>query len=138
MLVLAVDDDSDDLDVFCDAVMEIDPSVDLICARNGDEALNYLLNKAITFPDYVFLDINMPRVDGRTCLKTIRENKLTKNISVIMYSTSMSSCDKELFENLNARFLTKASTYSELVGSLKNILGVLTKEHQERISVTRN
>src|SRR5687767_14788886 len=100
MLVLAVDDDSDDLELFCDAVREIDPSVSLISARNGDEALNYLLNEAVTFPDYIFLDINMPRVDGRTCLSTIRQNKLTKNISVIMYSTSLSTFDKELFEKL--------------------------------------
>jgi CheY-like chemotaxis protein len=137
MLILAVDDDWDDLDVFCDAVMEIDPSVDLICARNGDEALNYLLNKAITFPDYIFLDINMPRVDGRACLSAIRQNRLTKNLSVIMYSTSMSSHDKELFEKLNARFLTKASTYTELLLSLRNIFGALTKEHHKPISLAK-
>jgi CheY-like chemotaxis protein len=137
MLVLAVDDDWDDLDVFCDAVMEIDPSVDLVCARNGDEALNYLLNKAITFPDYIFLDINMPRVDGRSCLSAIRENRLTKNLSVVMYSTSMSSDDRELFEKLNARFLTKASTYTELMRSLRNIFGTLTKEHHKPISLIK-
>lgn len=125
MLILAVDDDRDDLEVFCDAVKELEPSATLISARDGEEAMNYLLTKAITTPDYIFLDINMPRVDGRSCLIAIRENKLTKNACVIMYSTSLSRQDQILFERLNARFLTKASTQSELLSSLKRIFGTL-------------
>lgn len=134
MLVLAVDDDKDDLELFCEAVKDIDPSINLITAVNGDEALDFLFNKAVTYPSYVFLDINLPRLDGRGCLTQIRENKLTKHLPVIMYSTSLSDQDKLLFEQLHARFLTKASSYRQLMDSLKEILGRLTKENSEPIS----
>jgi CheY-like chemotaxis protein len=129
MLILAVDDDRDDLDLFCDAVKEIDSSIDLISAHNAENALDYLLKNAVTLPDFVFLDINMPRVDGRECLKMIRREKLTRNLPVIMYSTSLSPPDEKLFEELNAKFLKKASTQSELLSSLKVIFDELKVEN---------
>lgn len=131
MLVLAVDDDDDDLELFGNAAQEIDPSIQIIYARNGEEALRYLHERAIAMPDYVFLDVNMPRVNGRQCLISMRENKLTKNIPVIMYSTALSESDIALFENLNARYLIKPSGYVELVAALKKILGSIKDEWLE-------
>jgi CheY-like chemotaxis protein len=133
MLILAVDDDREDLDLFCDVVTEIDPTIDVMRAESGEEALNFLLTKAVTFPDFIFLDINMPRIDGRECLKAIRNEKLTKRLSVIMYSTSLSSADKVLFEKLNAKFLTKAASYDQLRISLQSILGQLHTERNEPV-----
>jgi CheY-like chemotaxis protein len=138
MLVLVVDDDQDDLEIFCDAVKEIDPTIHLITSANGQEALNYLLTRAVAHPDYVFLDINMPQVDGRECLKAIRENKLTGNLRVIMYSTSLSKADKALFESLNARFLVKASNYVKLVESLRDVFGTLKTELNAREQLLRD
>ena len=134
MLVLVVDDDNDDQVCFRDAVKQIDPAINLISAWNGEEALTYLHTRAVTFPDYVFLDINMPRIDGRKCLAAIRQHNLTKNLPVIMYSTSLSDADKLLFNNLNARFLTKASSYDQLVASLRQIFGTLKNEFETPIS----
>jgi CheY-like chemotaxis protein len=133
MLILAVDDDREDLDLFCDVVTEIDPTIDVMRAESGEEALDFLLTKAVTLPDFIFLDINMPRIDGRECLKAIRKEKLTKPLSVIMYSTSLSSADKVLFEKLNAKFLTKASGYDQLRISLQTILGQLLTERNEPV-----
>jgi CheY-like chemotaxis protein len=133
MLILAVDDDREDLDLFCDVVTEIDSTIDVMRAESGEEALNFLLTRAVTLPDFIFLDINMPRVDGRECLKAIRKEKLTKPLSVIMYSTSLSSADKALFEKLNAKFLTKASTFDQLRTSLQTILGQLHTERNEPV-----
>jgi CheY-like chemotaxis protein len=133
MLILAVDDDREDLDLFCDVVTEIDSTIDVMRAESGEEALNFLLTRAVTLPDFIFLDINMPRIDGRECLKAIRKEKLTKPLSVIMYSTSLSSADKVLFEKLNAKFLTKASGYDQLRTSLQTILGQLLTERNEPV-----
>jgi CheY-like chemotaxis protein len=137
MLVLVVDDDQDDLEIFSDAVREIDPTIHLITSANGEEALNYLLNRAAAHPDYIFLDINMPQVDGRECLQAIRDNKLTGNLRVIMYSTSLSNSDKSLFKSLNARFLVKASNYVQLVKSLRDIFGTLKTELNAREELVR-
>jgi CheY-like chemotaxis protein len=138
MLILAVDDDREDLDLFCDVVTEIDSTIDVMRAESGEEALDFLLTRAVTLPDFIFLDINMPRVDGRECLKAIRKEKLTKLLSVIMYSTSLSSADKALFEKLNAKFLTKASTFDQLRSSLQMILGQLHTERNEPVRLIDN
>jgi CheY-like chemotaxis protein len=138
MLILAVDDDPEDLDLFCDVVAEIDPTIDVMRAESGEEALSFLLTKAVTFPDFIFLDINMPLIDGRECLKVIRNEKLTNRLSVIMYSTSLSNADKLLFEKLNAKFLTKASSYDQLRISLHTVLGELRTERNQPIRLTPN
>lgn len=135
MLILAVDDDADDLEIFRDAVLKIDRSIDVMFAHNGEEALNFLFNKAITLPDFVFLDINMPRVDGRKCLIAIRNNRSTQHLPVIMYSTTPSEIDKKLFASLNARFLTKATTYEQLTSTLKTLFSTLKKEHELPVSL---
>jgi CheY-like chemotaxis protein len=131
MLVLAVDDDQEDLDLFCEAVAEIDSSIDLITANNGEGAINYLTQHAVMMPDFIFLDINMPKMDGRECLKAIRGNPSIKHIPVIVYSTSLSKSDKSLFETLDARFLTKVSTYDALISTLRDILGILKYENEQ-------
>jgi CheY-like chemotaxis protein len=135
MLILAVDDDHDDLELFRDAVKEIDSSIDLICAYTGEEALDFLHKKAIAYPDFVFLDINMPRLDGRECLRAIRQDKNTRYLPVIMYSTSLSNADRELFKDFNAQFITKSSSYTELLKSLALIMMQLKKRDSEPISL---
>lgn len=67
MVILAVDDDPEDFEFFTEAVMDIDKSIVVLTATNGQQALD-LLNNLIIAPDFIFLDINMPVMDGRKCL----------------------------------------------------------------------
>lgn len=139
MLILAVDDDQDDLELFCEAVKEAHSTVNLITACNGEEAINFLQKKAIAFPDFIFLDINMPRLDGRECLRAIRADKNTKHLEVIMYSTSLSENDRQLFKELNARFMTKSSSYTELLSGLRSIFNQLQATYSAPVSlISRN
>ena len=67
MTILVVDDDIDDLLFFTDALAEIDPSIRSVMAFNGIEALQKL-ETIQPPPDYIFLDLNMPKVNGKQCL----------------------------------------------------------------------
>lgn len=65
---------------------------------NGGEALNYLVNHAgseESLPDYIFLDINMPLVDGWTFLEDFAglSQNLKKKISIYMVSSSIDPRD---------------------------------------------
>ncbi|HEX8039813.1 MAG TPA: response regulator, partial [Chryseosolibacter sp.] len=73
MSILYVDDDPEDIEIFHDAVRTVDPSVEYITATSGGEALKFL-NTTQSLPDYVVLDINMPRMDGKLCLLEIRKD----------------------------------------------------------------
>lgn len=121
MTILNVDDDVDDIEIFCEAVRDIDPSIICLVARSADEALQ-ILNSDIELPSYIFLDINMPKVDGHECLKEIKKDSRLSQIPVIMYSTHSQEADKETYRSLNAGFLTKQNSYYQLIAELKKVL----------------
>ena|SRR5688572_23695376 len=122
MTILNVDDDEEDIEIFCDAVREIDSSIICLVAKSADEALK-ILNSDIDLPAYIFLDINMPKVDGNTCLMEIKKDRRLNRIPVIMYSTHTRKTDIETYKALNAGFLVKQNSFFELVTALKKVLG---------------
>ena len=122
MIILAVDDDSEDCEFFCEAIKEIDKSIVVLKARNGTDALHVLENHLL-LPDYIFLDINMPMMDGKTCLQEIRKNEKFKDVKVVMYSTSNNQQEITQYKMMGANFLIKPSQFSKLVKSLAFILG---------------
>ncbi|HET9487511.1 MAG TPA: response regulator, partial [Chryseosolibacter sp.] len=73
MTILNVDDDAEDIEIFCEAVREIDASIICLTAKSAEEAMQ-ILNSDIELPEYIFLDINMPKVDGNACLKEIKKD----------------------------------------------------------------
>ncbi|NMH27340.1 response regulator [Flavobacterium silvaticum] len=86
--VLLADDDEDDRLFFCDAIREIDSSVDITSVSDGQRLMDFLSVSSVSLPDILFLDMNMPCENGKECLKEIREAAHLKNLVVIIYSTS--------------------------------------------------
>jgi CheY-like chemotaxis protein len=119
--VLIVDDDEDDRELFCAAVHEIDSKIDCIMARNGEEALRGLRMASIPKPNLIFLDLNMPRVNGVQCLKELKKDHALRDIPVIIYTTSKLQEDKELTSSLGAvGFITKPSCFQHLCDLITN------------------
>lgn len=122
MIILAVDDDPEDFEFFFDAVKKIDASIIVLKASNGQEALQ-ILEDHVLMPDYIFLDINMPMMDGQSCLKEIKANAKLKDIPVVMYSTTNNITEITKYKTMGANFLVKPHQFSKLVKSLAVILG---------------
>lgn len=122
MIILAVDDDLEDFEFFSEAVKEIDSSIVILRASNGHEALHILENHML-MPDYIFLDINMPMMDGKVCLQEIKKNERLKDIPVIMYSTTSNKTEIKHYKMMGANFLVKPDRFAHLVKSLNFILG---------------
>ncbi|MER3465187.1 MAG: response regulator, partial [Chitinophagaceae bacterium] len=80
--LLFVDDDEDDFLIFAEALKEINAEVQVTYLSGFDQLKN--LNRSDF--DLIFLDINMPAVNGIECLKRLKETNL-KNLPVVMYST---------------------------------------------------
>jgi CheY-like chemotaxis protein len=117
---LVIDDDTDDRELFCEALASVDPGINCEQAVDGKEALMRLLSKEQ--PDIIFLDINMPIMDGWQFLTQLKNQDGYKNIPVIVYSTSSTQKDKRIASDLGALcFITKPHAYSRL----QNILGVI-------------
>lgn len=122
-VILYVDDDSDDLLIFKDILLDINPSIKYLHARNGKEALA-LLEELVILPDYIFLDINMPVMDGQAFLSQIRADSRFQRIPVIVYTTSTRSDDKKLFNELGANdYIVKSSTYVDAKIGIIKVVG---------------
>src|SRR5690606_41510698 len=61
-----------------------------LVAADGDHALELLHNEE-AIPDYIFLDLNMPKMDGFELLTAIRKSKILRDIPVIVYSDRKST-----------------------------------------------
>jgi CheY-like chemotaxis protein len=87
--VVVIDDDQDDLEVMREALHHIDPTLLCISFIYPEEAIRLLSKELILLPDYIFIDINMPRITGDECLRQLRDIQELKQTPIIMFSTSM-------------------------------------------------
>jgi CheY-like chemotaxis protein len=114
-----VDDDQDDIDLFAEALQCIDKSIELSTAINGEDAL---IKLARTVPEIIFLDINMPKMDGWDCLMNIRRNDRLKDTPVIMFSTSSTSVSgTKAIRSGAAGYLEKPNSYVKLRDFLEEL-----------------
>lgn len=113
--ILLVDDDADDRKYFKEAVQEIDATIEYAEAKDGQQALELLRNMERALPDYIFLDLRMPRYNGRHCLLQIKADARLKNIPVIIYTTSREVEESEELQALGAvHFISKPSDPEEI------------------------
>ena len=135
-IFLLADDDTDDIDMFQEALKEIDPSIILYTASDGNEALEKLASTESKRPQIIFLDTNMPGMSGYECLVELKAYEQFRNIPVIVYSTSSHQKNAEKALSLGAMcFFTKPNNFEELKMILKifttnpigNLSGAITK-----------
>ena len=125
-IILIVDDDEDDRSLFIDAVKKIDASIKCVSACDGEEALKYLRAETSAIPDIIFLDLNMPRFNGKECLVAIKKIPHLQNIPVIIYSTTSRPEDvKETLSLGAAQFLTKPTYFENIC---KEVSSIFSKE----------
>jgi len=105
LFILIADDDEDDRIFFRDALQEIKVSTNLTLVDDGSQLMTYLNNPDNRVPDVLFLDLNMPVLNGMNCLIEIRKNSRLKDLAVAIYSTSSSE------ENIEEAFVQGANIY---------------------------
>ena len=120
--ILLVDDDTDDQLFFVDAIKELEPAIDCAVANNGLEALDHL-EKVPPPPSLIFLDLNMPFMNGFECLAQLKKINQYKEIPFIIFTTSNHPVDMERTISMGAKvFLTKPPDFNVLKNKLHNIL----------------
>lgn len=115
MKCFLIDDDEDDREIFSIALSETDHCNTCVTASNGEDALRILNTEPDFTPDYIFLDLNMPLMNGKTCLKELRKIDRLKDVPIIIFTTSSYARDIEDTLNLGAsHYLVKPSSISSL------------------------
>jgi CheY-like chemotaxis protein len=120
---LLIDDDSDDRELFSEALIAVDPVS--VCDRvpDGEQAFSKLESRQIDKPDMIFLDINLPTMSGWQILSKLKDIDDYRQIPVIIYSTSTNPRDRDLAQNLGALcFFSKPNDYKKLKSMLEIVV----------------
>lgn len=121
--ILIVDDDEDDKQLFIESAKEVNNNIKCVTASDGQEALRLLKDEQKPLlPDYIFLDLRMPRISGKQCLEEIRKDKRLRQIPVFIYTTSRDVEDSiELKNNGAVHFISKPSDPDEIYYILSTV-----------------
>lgn len=99
-ILMLVEDDQDDQELARLANQKLDAPFRLILAEDGAEALDYLRASHTGQPDthepapnLLLVDLDMPRMDGLSFLKNLREDKALRHLPVVMFTTSKAQRD---------------------------------------------
>jgi CheY-like chemotaxis protein len=133
--IFLVDDDADDRLLFKEAIELINPSLQCDIATNGKIALDKL-KVSTSLPDIIFLDLNMPVMNGFDFLIQIKKENVLNKIPVGIFTTSNILRDKEWTKEFGAQFfITKPNDFQVLRKRLQQILSA-DFSNDEYISLT--
>jgi CheY-like chemotaxis protein len=124
--VLLVEDNPVDAIMTEEAFREARLPACLRVVSDGTEALDYLRkrgpNANAESPAFIFLDLNLPKKDGRQVLAEIKSDPILKSIPVAILSSSQDKHDIAMSYELHANcYIVKPSRLEELVESCKAI-----------------
>jgi CheY-like chemotaxis protein len=122
MKIFYADDDAEDREMFCELVEQINPAIEVVLSKDGQEALN-ILNAISQLPDIIFLDINMPLMNGIECLSRLKTDERLKAVPVVIYSTTTDKREVKKLMLLGAKeFISKGSSMEKLKTSIHDVL----------------
>jgi CheY-like chemotaxis protein len=120
--ILLVDDDEDDQLIFLSVVKKVRPALNCTTAWNGIDAMNRL-SEGNPLPEIVFLDLNMPLMNGHQFLAEAMKDPNLREIPIVVLSTSSHFQTQQKTLELGAsHFLTKPSSLAEWELQLRPIL----------------
>ncbi len=112
--ILLADDDKDDCMFFKEALEELQLQTKLTTVHDGEQLMQLLTNKSKELFHILFLDHNMPRKNGFTCLQEIKSNQKLQSLPVIIFSTSYDEHIADLhYKNGAQYYICKPANFSE-------------------------
>jgi DNA-binding response OmpR family regulator len=118
-----IDDDDDDQEIFSLALSNIDRAINCVTANDGIDALDKLSRDTSFIPDFIFLDLNMVRMNGRECLAEIKKIQRLQKVPIIIYSTSSEQKDITETRQLGAAdYIVKPPSMTLLEKRLEQVL----------------
>jgi len=117
--ILIAEDDPDDQAFIAEAFKEVGFNGSVVFVEDGVALLRYLRaedeHRDRVLPGLILLDLNMPRMDGRTALVQIKATRQLRRIPVVVFSTSNVERDVETTYDLGvASYIPKPATAAEL------------------------
>jgi CheY-like chemotaxis protein len=125
--VLLVEDNPGDVEMVRRALRNHAPPVSLEVAPDGLDALAMLRpaqpRGADEAPDIILLDLNMPRMDGKSLLETLKADAGLRSIPVVMLTSSQSPADiRECYERQASFYVVKPFEGATFTATLRQVI----------------
>ena len=126
--VLLIEDNPDDATLAMRALKEFMTN-EIVWLKDGEEAMNFLFGKEkyrdrdISIkPKVILLDLKMPKVDGTELLQILRMDNLTKNIPVVVMTSSKEDADlKKCYEYGVNSYVVKPIDFGQFIKAARQI-----------------
>ncbi|HME55313.1 MAG TPA: response regulator [Candidatus Lokiarchaeia archaeon] len=124
--ILLVEDNPADIRLTREALKENKMANNLSVVVDGIEAMNYLRKKGkyakATKPDIIFLDLNLPKKDGREVLAELKQDKDLKRIPIVILTSSQAEEDILKTYNLHANcYITKPVDFDQFLKVVQSV-----------------
>ena len=107
--LLYIEDDAEDVELLKYTLTETPFAFDIVHISNGPEALDFLEHSKQynRFPEVIFLDVNLPKMDGKEVLLCLRADKDIARIPLTVLSTSNNGSDINYFQDYKIPYIVK-------------------------------
>ncbi len=117
-----IEDDHDDQEIFLTALMEAYPRANCWVAENCMQALDRMKSRMAPIPDYIFMDWNLPLMDGKDCIHEIRASGID-NVCLIILTGSRPPMSAEALAQLGIeKVLSKPTSIRDLVNEIHEVI----------------
>ncbi len=121
-LILLVEDNPDDEELTLRALRKQNIANEIVIARDGVEALDYLFGVDNPLPNLVLLDLNLPKVGGLEVLQRLRNEPRTRFLPVVVLTSSDE--DRDLIDGyrLGANsYVRKPVDFNQFLDAVRNL-----------------
>jgi CheY-like chemotaxis protein len=126
--ILLVEDDPKDVDLTLRALAQYNLANEVVVARDGEEALDYLLhrgefeNRSRENPAVILLDLKLPKVDGLEVLQQVKADEALKLIPVVVLTSSHEEKDVVASYQLGVNaYVVKPVDFHQFVEAIKEL-----------------
>lgn len=127
-VILLVEDNPDDRDLTIRALRKNRVTNEIIVSRDGSEALAWLFDRdrlsagGADLPVLVLLDLKLPKINGLEVLAAIRENVRTKDLPVVVLTSSDEERDMGESQRLGAAYIRKSVDFTEFRDVIRRVV----------------
>lgn len=126
--ILLVEDNSDDELLALRALKKNNIANEVIVARDGQEALDYLFGEGshagqeVPLPEVILLDLKLPKIDGLEVLRRIRANEHTRHVPIVILTTSNEDIDIETSYDRGCNsYIRKPVDYEQFLEAVRQL-----------------
>lgn len=122
--ILLIEDNPDDEQLTMRALRKLASKTSVSVARDGQEALDYLLDESHSLPNLVLLDLKLPKISGLEVLERLRKIERTRFLLVVVLTSSDEPSDvRASYQQYANSYIRKPVAYEEF-GEVVRQLGL--------------